>query len=731
MISARLVRYGVAGGFSLLSHLLVLLALVELAGWNPVLSSVLGFCLSVVVSFSLQHFWVFEHGLRMRVTFPRFLLVTLFGLALNATIMALGTSVFGWHYLPIQLIAFAAIPISNYLLNRAWTFHDSPPVIVRDQAPRPGWHLPALLLMSLATVALAPFAALHLDLARDLLVAHEIVANQVHLMLGPPLAGLFNLGPIWYYLLALFQALGAGVAGSVALLLLLASTRFWLVYRAGELWQGRSTGLIWAALLLIPSWTSLELFLVQHPVLTTTLMAMVMLFGLRFVRTGRSLDLALIGLSFSLALHAHPSTLVMGLLPLGFVVLGWIEHGPRWSGLAVAGLLALLPFAPMLIDLHQSGWPLLENLQAYNAARQDAALLASLMALTWALTGGGLHYWLDQIVSAPALVAWVASLTLLTVCLLGLAGSVKRAVAGDRIALLLLISLLSGLIGLALIRDVHPYYMLAPVHVVLCGLVAGGLTAWSPIALSRQAMPATVCALALIAWLPSAFALVSHQRAGSWPFALLPLFDVKAKALEHAPHPFLSAAGTRRSGRWLCRHPGVNIHGPYALSLLHSYGIEARLACGAADIHLGAPNSASDNRPALVGLTASFLAQTQRDGLASAGLYELLPIQQVLGQAEPIALAELRRYPPLPPDFETATLQRLPLADFGGQYLLLTNLGFALGPTPLPELQCQSETVEPLARDNISWLWRVPDCPEVAMLEIDLANPSRLDIVVF
>jgi putative flippase GtrA len=118
----RLVRYGLSGGASALTHALVLVALVEAAHVWPVAASVAGFVASILVSYALQRSWVFASATRHAVTGPRFVTVTGVAFLLNAGIMWVGTGLQGVGYPVAQAVAFVAVPISNYTLNSRWTF---------------------------------------------------------------------------------------------------------------------------------------------------------------------------------------------------------------------------------------------------------------------------------------------------------------------------------------------------------------------------------------------------------------------------------------------------------------------------------------------------------------------------------------------------------------------------------------------------------------------------------
>jgi putative flippase GtrA len=118
----RLVRYGISGGLSALTHVGTLALLVELAGVRPVVGSTVGFVLSIAVSYGLQRTWVFASAGRHRTLLPRFLTVTAAALVLNAVVLHVGTEVLEAHYVAVQIVALVLIPLSNYLLNSLWTF---------------------------------------------------------------------------------------------------------------------------------------------------------------------------------------------------------------------------------------------------------------------------------------------------------------------------------------------------------------------------------------------------------------------------------------------------------------------------------------------------------------------------------------------------------------------------------------------------------------------------------
>ena len=103
-------RYGLSGGAVVAVQLAGLAALVELAGSPPVLASLLAFACATVVSYTLQHRFVFSRSRGHGAYFPRYLAV------------ASGTMLLGIAYLASQIITIGAIVPLSFAINRGFTF---------------------------------------------------------------------------------------------------------------------------------------------------------------------------------------------------------------------------------------------------------------------------------------------------------------------------------------------------------------------------------------------------------------------------------------------------------------------------------------------------------------------------------------------------------------------------------------------------------------------------------
>ena len=120
----RLLRYAVSGGASAATHFGVGLLLTH-AGVRPVVASAIGFVASILVSYGLQHAWVFRSSTGHAVAGTRFLTVTAAAFTLNTVVLWLGTEVLHAPFAVVQAVALVAIPVLNYTLNSRWTFAEA------------------------------------------------------------------------------------------------------------------------------------------------------------------------------------------------------------------------------------------------------------------------------------------------------------------------------------------------------------------------------------------------------------------------------------------------------------------------------------------------------------------------------------------------------------------------------------------------------------------------------
>lgn len=119
------IRYGLVGLLGTILHFASVIALVELAGLDPVIGSALGFILVLVISYFLNRTWTFRAKGQRAGRFLIYTTVSLIGLALNSGIMYVAVYLLEWNYLYGQSLVVVVVPVVNYILNRTWTFPES------------------------------------------------------------------------------------------------------------------------------------------------------------------------------------------------------------------------------------------------------------------------------------------------------------------------------------------------------------------------------------------------------------------------------------------------------------------------------------------------------------------------------------------------------------------------------------------------------------------------------
>ena len=118
----QFLRYAGAGAIGTALHYAVLIALVQLARQDAVVASTAGAVAGALVNYLLNRHFTFASVKPHARALPRFALIAVGGVALNAAVMASVLYVAGPHYLLAQIAATGAVLAAGFLANRAWTF---------------------------------------------------------------------------------------------------------------------------------------------------------------------------------------------------------------------------------------------------------------------------------------------------------------------------------------------------------------------------------------------------------------------------------------------------------------------------------------------------------------------------------------------------------------------------------------------------------------------------------
>lgn len=136
-ITTQFIRFLGVGGFATALHYAIMATLVALGWMGPVAASTLGFSISAVLNYWLNHRFTFSSSRTHASALPRFMVVALTGLVINGALMVFAANGLELHYLLAQLIATAGTVLWNFALARTWAFAQTrqAPVNREDSCP--------------------------------------------------------------------------------------------------------------------------------------------------------------------------------------------------------------------------------------------------------------------------------------------------------------------------------------------------------------------------------------------------------------------------------------------------------------------------------------------------------------------------------------------------------------------------------------------------------------------
>jgi hypothetical protein len=590
-----------------------------------------------------------------------------------------------------------------------------------------------LLLLFLILLARVPYAATQMDGARDFFTAWRLLHGEEIPLSGPVLAGTVHLGPIWFFALAALLAIGGGNWLVTSMLVgALAALQVPLAYLAGKAIDGRRAGILWACALVLPSWGMFETLLPTHPQFIASTMLAFIVCAARFYAHARRRYLFGMALAFILALHAHPSALCLVWIG-AFVVIRAARRGELRAGdVVVSMLIVLAPLLPFLYWDASRGFIDLAATGAFVGHSHLAANLSNAARIVRVTLIDAVPYWFATIQGWSARATTMATVLIVGTTALGLAGGARTLLMPHlrNRAVLAIVLVAAVALTTAGLRDSTPFYMTIPLQVIVAGLVATGLVALGDSSTAR-AVQRTAMAIAVVFGLVADAGIARIQTRGAWPFAWFPIMDVLQPPSEVAPLMLIPAYAMPASGRFLCAHAPLSVHGGYASLLLQNYAAEMRLQCGQGNLLLG---GSEDGREHWLGLSRAMFARLDVEPpmrLGSIGLVRAIPIVSgsAIGiQSGPVYPAYKARIGPV-----ESRLLRIPLA--AGQHLVVTNLAFAFDSGYEASATVDGRPLPVRASDHLSRVYACMGCPagstSIVELKLTSGNLQDLDVAVF
>ena len=254
-------------------------------------------------------------------------------------------------------------------------------------------------------IALFAFATLVIDSGRDLANAFAVGHGGPYPQYGPSLFGRWQLGPAWFWLLALPLRLFGSITAAALFTGALAAAKIPLAYLLGKRMLDARLGLLAAVLISLPGWSSVGTLVIAHTSVVESAMLATFWLALVAWQERRAGAAAAACLMLTLALHAHPTALIAA---PAVALASWraVLVPQRWGWLVVGIALFVLPYLPALLAEMRSGWPQASASLAYLGEANAGARLAHLPQVLWALFTGGAWFGGHFLLPAPSGALW-------------------------------------------------------------------------------------------------------------------------------------------------------------------------------------------------------------------------------------------------------------------------------------------------------------------------------------
>jgi hypothetical protein len=506
-----------------------------------------------------------------------------------------------------------------------------------------GWTC-VLLLAALYALAIG-HGVVTIDVARDLYWGQQILHEGALPLLGPPVGTTTFLGAFWYYVIAAVLSISGSLTVYFSLMGLLAASKFALAYVVGRRWLGPAFGMSLAVASAVPGVASYQLLGIGHPWFVESMLWLAAWFALRLHAAPRQLHWAAgLGMAAALALHAHPTAVV--LLPWALVALFALPSRAVLRALAASGLAVLLVFLPWLLA---TMFPLLvANTAAENATGPNGiggaiiGVAGIAQSLLWTQAQNIFDTLLTHSVWGTGLasVAWssMLCLTLFGLFKAGREPRLRRSLTGS------LLTLIWTVAALALLRNHTPFYMAFVALLPLSALLA---VAW--VALLGDGAPLLrvtwIAILAAVVGLHATIAsgLVHIARSGQVE-SYLPLHSNMQDVSTAVHSESVVAVPTRDAlARWLCAQPAsVSLHGDMAAAFDMGLRHETDLSCRGQTRR----DEVGGSRNGYVGLPQSVWKRAGIHTTGLVGAYALVPVHVVVSPAQALPESTGKRYPP-------------------------------------------------------------------------------------
>jgi hypothetical protein len=574
------------------------------------------------------------------------------------------------------------------------------------------------------------------DFWRDIYWATRIAHGEALPLVGPPIYQMLELGPWWYYLLALPIRLTGSVAVTMALVQCVAAAKYFLAWRLGIRIAGERFGLACAVSLCVAGWSMSGLIFPSHTALIETSLLLLVLATWRCATAFSPGNALLFGVVAAACIHAHPTT--VSWIAACAIFLLWRRPSLRtFLWLCAGATIVALSLLPPWLDHAKDAVDTLKPIDGYLGHDVGVAFWRRFPLIVGNLVSGG-AWWgmllMTRWNAASVQIAW----SVFCACLAFAGVGLFLHGRSDRKKMLMPCALALGAFLLqvafvVLLRPVTPVWMLPSCLPPLAFAIAIGWQGWLANArvLPRGAGIVALAVYALLALAPFSLLLrdihATRSMSGANPF-----FDAADRGVGYVTVavPFYPLRRNDALAPSLCRYQVL--HGRLAAVLEPTFGSVLRIACGHwPAIRYGGVEGAGAHVAGLFARAATASGIAPDRLVAHMALYEhVRPIAPAAG-----AKAGPMRRMQISPDSAAGPPARLEFAfeSKGADAVVLTNRLSMAAPMTVQDVSVNGKPAILRHDDGGSQVYRCGECAADAVAQwhvVVQGIAGNLDLVV-
>jgi hypothetical protein len=540
------------------------------------------------------------------------------------------------------------------------------------------------------------------DTSRDAFIAYGIRHGLSYPVEGPFLGipSAVHLGPLWYYLVAIPLWVSDTWLAFALFQGVLCGLKFVLAWHCGRKLVSERFGLLWAAALALPGWTTMEVLIPFNASVaeTASLLILAAYLHCRDHPDSRG-AIFMLGLAIGAALHAHPTTAPFAVMGLFAVHRSW-KMGVRPISqffVLVAGALVL--FAPYVASQAINGWPDWSSARGYVASQLSISQLLLVPQLLFAQLYSGPRFVVEDFAGWPHGLAAALGAVCVALTVIACVATLLRSERTDIRILAAFAGVTLALVPwLLLLRPTTPFYFLNVLAPATAGVVAMGaetIAKWVPRFRFDVASAGSLIVLQVIVLVGIA-RNVEQGGSGTSAQAL----DVKDfRGTQSFADIWFPAAGRRVLGNILCRSRPVTLHGALAFVEDRSVGMDGWFECASSEfVALG--GSAGSRH--LVGLTHREWRMLDIEPPCAAGSLGIVSTSGPFWPEGGVPIAEGSRYFPRVVATGSGKEITARLATSGAGFIVVSNILYGYERLDAISVFHGDKEVKPIFADAIS-----------------------------